>query len=146
MLYTAKCYWPGITTPDLDQIAGRTADTGLNTGTGPVTYLGSFPFAHDDLVPCLFCGPPGPRTSQPGHPYRPGVPYRTARPAGAAGRSHQDHVMARQTMWQRARAVLVHTAVASGINHSWPGCRAAGSRSESKATACPAEFRHFPVV
>ena len=29
----------------------------LNTGTGPVSYLGSLLFAGDDLVLCLFQGP-----------------------------------------------------------------------------------------
>jgi len=57
MLYAAKCYWPGVTAADLKQVAGRAAATGLDTGTGPVTYLGSLLFAADDLVLCLLCGP-----------------------------------------------------------------------------------------
>jgi hypothetical protein len=57
MLYAAKCYWPGVTHADLQQVAGRAADTGLDTGTGPVVYLGSLLFAADDLVLCLFQGP-----------------------------------------------------------------------------------------
>ena len=36
MLYAAKCYWPGVTTADLEQVAGRAASTGLDAGTGPV--------------------------------------------------------------------------------------------------------------
>ena len=54
MLYAAKCYWPGVTAADLDQVAGSAARTGLDTGTGTVSYLGSLPFAADDLVLCLF--------------------------------------------------------------------------------------------
>jgi hypothetical protein len=57
MLYAAKCYWPGVTHADLDQVAGRAADAGLDTGTGPVSYLGCLLFAADDLVLCLFQGP-----------------------------------------------------------------------------------------
>ena len=40
MLYTAKCYWPGVTPADLDHIADRAAATGLDPGTGTVAYLG----------------------------------------------------------------------------------------------------------
>ena len=57
MLYAAKCYWPGVTAADLEQVAGRASRTGLDTGTGPVTYLGALLFAADDLVLCLFRGP-----------------------------------------------------------------------------------------
>jgi hypothetical protein len=57
MLYAAKCYWPGVTHADLQQVADRAAATGLAAGTGPVAYLGSLLFAADDLVLCLFCGP-----------------------------------------------------------------------------------------
>jgi len=57
MLYAAKCYWPGVTETDLEAVAERAAATGLAAGTGPVTYLGSLPFAADDLVLCLFRGP-----------------------------------------------------------------------------------------
>lgn len=57
MLYAAKCYWPGVTAADLQQVASRAAGTGLDTGSGPVTYLGCLLFAADDLVLCLFQGP-----------------------------------------------------------------------------------------
>ena len=57
MLYAAKCYWPGVTAADLEQVAGRAAATGLDAGTGPVSYLGCLLFAADDLVLCLFRGP-----------------------------------------------------------------------------------------
>jgi hypothetical protein len=57
MLYAAKCYWPGVTESDLEQVAGRAAGTGLTTGAATVRYLGSLLFAADDLVLCLFCGP-----------------------------------------------------------------------------------------
>ena len=56
MLYAAKCYWPGVTRTDLEQVAER-AESGPGTRSGSVSYLGSLLFAADDLVLCLFCGP-----------------------------------------------------------------------------------------
>jgi hypothetical protein len=56
-MYAAKCYWPGVTRTDLEQVAARAADAGLSGGCGRVTYLGSLLFAADDLVLCLFLGP-----------------------------------------------------------------------------------------
>jgi hypothetical protein len=64
MLYAAKCYWPGVTHADLEQIAARASDTGLGTGRSPVIYLGSLLFAADDLVLCLFQGPSRARVIQ----------------------------------------------------------------------------------
>ena len=62
MLYAAKCYWPGVTAADLEQVAGRAASTGLDADAGPVSYLGSLLFAADDLVLCHGpdMHPPGP--------------------------------------------------------------------------------------
>src|SRR5215470_14926231 len=57
MLYAAKCYWPGVTETDLEQVAERAATSGLDTGRDRVRYLGSLLFALDDLVLCLFQGP-----------------------------------------------------------------------------------------
>ena len=57
MLYAAKCYWPGVTEADLEQVAGRAARAGLGSGRDGVAYLGSLLFAADDLVLCLFHGP-----------------------------------------------------------------------------------------
>ena len=57
MLYAAKCYWPGVTQADLDQVADRAARTGLDMSGDTVIYLGSLLFAADDLVLCLFHGP-----------------------------------------------------------------------------------------
>jgi hypothetical protein len=57
MLYAAKCYWPGVTEADLEQVAGRAARTAVLPGRSPVAYLGSLLFAADDLVLCLFKGP-----------------------------------------------------------------------------------------
>jgi hypothetical protein len=56
MLYAAKCYWPGVTQADLEQVAEH-AKAGPGTGNGRVIYLGSLLFAADDLVLCLFQGP-----------------------------------------------------------------------------------------
>lgn len=56
MLYTAKCYWPGVTSTDLARIASRARP--LSSAAGPqVAYLGSLWFVDDDLVLCLFEGP-----------------------------------------------------------------------------------------
>ena len=57
MLYAAKCYWPGVTLADLEQVADRATSAGLASGNNGVSYLGSLLFAADDLVLCLFCGP-----------------------------------------------------------------------------------------
>jgi hypothetical protein len=57
MLYAAKCYWPGVTAADLDQVADRAGSTALDPGSDRVAYLGSLLFAADDLVLCLFHGP-----------------------------------------------------------------------------------------
>jgi hypothetical protein len=54
MLYAAKCYWPGITRTELEQVALRAAGA---RGVRDVTYRGSLLFADDDLVLCLFEGP-----------------------------------------------------------------------------------------
>ena len=57
MLYAAKCYWPGVTETDLEQVAARAGQAGLGTGGDRLAYLGSLLFAADDLVLCLFQGP-----------------------------------------------------------------------------------------
>jgi hypothetical protein len=56
MLYAAKCYWPGVTKTDLEQVTERAGRAGLAWGSTTVTYLGSLLFAADDLVLCLFQG------------------------------------------------------------------------------------------
>jgi hypothetical protein len=47
MLFTAKCYWPGVDEAELKRAAARAerADSG---------YLGALLFPEDDLVLCLF--------------------------------------------------------------------------------------------
>jgi hypothetical protein len=57
MLYAAKCYWPGVTETDVEQVAARAGRVGLAPGHTTVAYLGSLLFAADDLVLCLFRGP-----------------------------------------------------------------------------------------
>jgi hypothetical protein len=52
MRYAAKCYWPGVTDAALEQVAGRATRAGLDTGAGPVSYLGSLLFAAGGLVLC----------------------------------------------------------------------------------------------
>jgi hypothetical protein len=56
MLYAAKCYWPGVTESDIEQVTERAGRAGLASGRNPVTYLGSLLFAADELVLCLFRG------------------------------------------------------------------------------------------
>jgi hypothetical protein len=57
MLYAAKCYWPGVTETDIDQVADRAAPIASEPDREGVVYLGSLLFAGDDLVLCLFEGP-----------------------------------------------------------------------------------------
>ena len=56
MLYAAKCYWPGVTQPELELVVARAARTGASASSD-VAYRGSLLFADDDLVLCLFDGP-----------------------------------------------------------------------------------------
>jgi uncharacterized protein DUF4242 len=56
MLYAAKCYWPGVTQAELEQVVACAARTGA-TALFDVAYRGSLLFADDDLVLCLFDGP-----------------------------------------------------------------------------------------
>ena len=56
MLYAAKCYWPGVTETDLEQVTERAGRAGRGPGSNTVAYLGSLLFADDDLVLCLFRG------------------------------------------------------------------------------------------
>jgi hypothetical protein len=55
MLYSAKCYWPGVTADELEQAAERAlAATAQTPSPSRPTYLGSILFPGDDLVLCLF--------------------------------------------------------------------------------------------
>jgi Nickel responsive protein SCO4226-like len=51
MLYAAKCYWPGVTERELEQVADR---AGRTPAARDVAYLGALLFIADDLVLCLF--------------------------------------------------------------------------------------------
>jgi hypothetical protein len=57
MLYAAKCYWPGVTEADLEQVAERAARGDIRSRDEGVAYLGSLLFSAEDLVLCLFEGP-----------------------------------------------------------------------------------------
>jgi hypothetical protein len=57
MLYAAKCYSPGVSQSELDQVATRALKAGSQPGQGDVAYRGSLLFSDDDLVLCLFEGP-----------------------------------------------------------------------------------------
>jgi hypothetical protein len=55
MLYTAKCYWPGITAAEFERVASsRLAEP--SAAPGAVSYLGSLLFPDDELLLCLFEG------------------------------------------------------------------------------------------
>jgi hypothetical protein len=57
MLYTAKCYWPGITPSELTRAADRTLSQPRGLAArrrSRVSYLGSILFPDDELVLCLF--------------------------------------------------------------------------------------------
>jgi hypothetical protein len=55
MLYTAKCYWPGVTAGELEQAAERALEAIARVPSrSRPTYRGSLLFAGDDLVLCLF--------------------------------------------------------------------------------------------
>jgi hypothetical protein len=51
VLYTAKCFWPGLTEDDLRLAAAR-AET--ETETTRTTFRGALYLPGDDLVLCLF--------------------------------------------------------------------------------------------
>jgi hypothetical protein len=52
MLYTAKCYWPGVTEEELRRAAARAADDSAERR--PVMYRGALYLPGDELVLCLF--------------------------------------------------------------------------------------------
>ncbi len=56
MLYAAKCYWPGVTRADLEQLAARATQAESRPGDNSVAYLGSLLFSADDIVLCLLDG------------------------------------------------------------------------------------------
>ncbi len=52
MLYTAKCFWPGVTEDDLELAAAR---IGRETGEpSQTTFRGALYLPGDELVLCLF--------------------------------------------------------------------------------------------
>ena len=53
MLYTAKCYWPGVTAHELAEASERVLEA-TTQSKSRATYLGSVLFPGDDLVLCLF--------------------------------------------------------------------------------------------
>jgi hypothetical protein len=53
MLYTAKCYWPGISADEFDRVASLRLARRSAESTGMV-YRGAILFPEDDLVLCLF--------------------------------------------------------------------------------------------
>lgn len=55
MLYTAKCYWPGISADGFDRVASTRLASG--SGSRSTVYRGAVLFPEDDLVLCLFDAP-----------------------------------------------------------------------------------------
>jgi hypothetical protein len=53
MLYTAKCYWPGINADEFDRMAS-TRLAGRSVESGSIVYRGAILFPEDDLVLCMF--------------------------------------------------------------------------------------------
>ena len=54
MLYTAKCFWPGVTEEELRRAAAR---AGSETGERQTVFRGALYFPGDELVLCLFDAP-----------------------------------------------------------------------------------------
>ena len=57
MLYAAKCYWPGVSQSEIEQVATRALKADTQPADSDVVYRGSLLFSDDDLVLCLFEGP-----------------------------------------------------------------------------------------
>jgi hypothetical protein len=55
MLYTAKCYWPGVTEDELRFAAERAQNESATRRH--VTYRGALYLPRDELVLCLFDAP-----------------------------------------------------------------------------------------
>ena len=53
MLYTAKCYWPGIDAVEFDRVASSRLSR-RSTESLSIVYRGALLFPDDDLVLCLF--------------------------------------------------------------------------------------------
>jgi hypothetical protein len=53
MLYTAKCYWPGIDAVEFDRVASSRLSR-RSTESLSTVYRGALLFPDDDLVLCLF--------------------------------------------------------------------------------------------
>ncbi len=54
MLYTAKCFWPGVSEDELRLAAAR---AGGETGERQTTFRGALYLPGDELVLCLFESP-----------------------------------------------------------------------------------------
>lgn len=52
MLYTAKCYWPGISADGFERVASTRLAGGSESES--IVYRGAILFPEDDLVLCLF--------------------------------------------------------------------------------------------
>jgi hypothetical protein len=53
MLYTAKCYWPGLNADEFDR-AASTRLARRSAKSASIVYRGAILFPEDDLVLCLF--------------------------------------------------------------------------------------------
>jgi hypothetical protein len=57
MLYTAKCYWPGVDAGEFDRVASAELAAAASSGRGESAYLGSILLPRDELVLCLLESP-----------------------------------------------------------------------------------------
>jgi hypothetical protein len=57
MLYAAKCYWPGVSPEQLEEVAMRARRAAGSVRRARVAFLGSILFPDDELVLCLFDAP-----------------------------------------------------------------------------------------
>jgi hypothetical protein len=53
MLYTAKCYWPGVDASEFDRGAAAELAAAASSGQDGSAYLGSILLPRDELVLCL---------------------------------------------------------------------------------------------
>jgi hypothetical protein len=57
MLYAAKCYWPGVSPEQLEEVGTRARRAAGSVRRARVAFLGSILFPDDELVLCLFDAP-----------------------------------------------------------------------------------------
>jgi hypothetical protein len=93
MFFAAKCYLPGVTRTEIEQLAERIDEARRPVRSG-VAYRGSLLFTADDLLLCLFDGPS--RGAVQRAAQRGGIPWERLMdavwlaPTGARGRERRE--------------------------------------------------------